>query len=84
MAYCSEGTPAIFPDITYGFYSVFADLYGIDAKIIPLSEDFAVVPEEYFALDRGAVIANPNAPTGLVLTVDEIEKIARKTQNVYQ
>ena len=64
-----------FADLTYGFYSVFADLYGIDAKIIPLSEDFAIVPEEYFGLDRGAVIANPNAPTGKALPIADIERI---------
>jgi histidinol-phosphate aminotransferase len=64
-----------FADLTYGFYSVFADLYGIDAKIIPLNEDFAIVPEEYFGLDRGAVIANPNAPTGKALPIADIERI---------
>ena len=64
-----------FADLTYGFYSVFADLYGIDAKIIPLNEDFAIVPEEYFGLDRGAVIANPNAPTGKALPLADIERI---------
>ena len=64
-----------FADLTYGFYSVFADLYGIDAKIIPLNEDFSIVPEEYFGLDRGAVIANPNAPTGKALPLADIERI---------
>ncbi len=64
-----------FADLTYGFYSVFADLYGIDAKIIPLDGDFSIVPEDYMALDRGAVIANPNAPTGKVLPLSDIERI---------
>ena len=64
-----------FADLTYGFYSVFADLYGIDAKIIPLDEDFSIVPEDYLGLDRGAVIANPNAPTGKALPLSEIERI---------
>ena len=64
-----------FADLTYGFYSVFADLYGIDAKIIPLDSDFSIDPEDYIGLDRGAVIANPNAPTGKALPLADIERI---------
>ena len=64
-----------FADLTYGFYSVFADLYGIDTKIIPLDSDFSIVPEDYIGLDRGAVIANPNAPTGKALPLADIERI---------
>ena len=64
-----------YADLTYGFYSVFADLYGIDAKIIPLDSDFSIVPEDYMALDRGTVIANPNAPTGKALPLADIERI---------
>jgi len=64
-----------FADLTYGFYSVFADLYGIDTKIIPLDKDFSILPEDYMALDRGAVIANPNARTGKALPLSDIERI---------
>lgn len=64
-----------YADLTYGFYSVFADLYGIDAKVIPLDKDFSIVPEDYLGLDRGMVIANPNAPTGKALPLCEIERI---------
>ncbi len=64
-----------FADLTYGFYGVFADLYGIDAKIIPLDGSFSIVPEDYIGLDRGAVIANPNAPTGKALPLSDIERI---------
>ena len=64
-----------FADLTYGFYSVFAELYGIDARIIPLDKDFSIVPEDYIGLDRGAVIANPNAPTGKALPLSDIERI---------
>ncbi len=71
-----------FADLTYGFYSVFADLYGIDAKIIPLDSDFSIVPEDYMGLDRGAVIANPNAPTGKALPLSDIERIV--TSNPYR
>ena len=64
-----------FADLTYGFYSVFAELYGIDTRIIPLDKDFSIVPEDYIGLDRGAVIANPNAPTGKALPLSDIERI---------
>ena len=64
-----------FADLTYGFYSVFADLYGIDARVIPLDRDYSILPEDYIGLDRGAVIANPNAPTGKVLPLSDIERI---------
>jgi len=77
MAYTDRG--ALFPDISYGFYKVFAQLYGIDAKIVPLKEDFTIDPADYFDA-RGAmvVIANPNAPTGLTLPLTAIEQIAQK------
>jgi len=73
MAYGDAGVA--YPDITYGFYSVFADLYGLDAKVIPLREDFSVNVEDYKGLGRTIFIANPNAPTGLCLTLAEIEEI---------
>lgn len=66
---------AAFPDITYGFYPVWAELYGIDAKIIPLDEDFRINITDYADCGRMAVIANPNAPTGIALTLDEIRFI---------
>lgn len=64
-----------FADITYGFYSVFAELYGIDTRLIPLTDDYSIRAEDYIRLDRGAVIANPNAPTGRALPLSEIERI---------
>ena len=70
-AYCS-GKRAVFADITYGFYRVFADLYGSETKIIPLSEDFSVVPEDYYCAGGTVFIANPNAPTGKILSAKEI------------
>ena len=78
MAFCDgEKCGAAFPEISYGFYKVYADLYGVDAKMIPLADDFSVRASDYHNVGRTVVIANPNAPTGLVLSVDEIEGIVR-------
>lgn len=74
-AFCSKDKPLVFPDITYGFYSVWAKLFGIPAKQILLTDDFKINIEEYFNLNCTIVIANPNAPTGISLSVDDIEKI---------
>ena len=73
MAFCDNG--AIFPDITYGFYRVFADLYRIPCEEIPLKEDFTIAIEDYKGRKETVFIANPNAPTGIPLSVAEIEEI---------
>ena len=78
-AYGQKG--AAFPDISYGFYSVFAELCGIPATIIPLESDFTIDAGKYHGLDRFIVIANPNAPTGLSLSLDAIEGILRTNPN---
>lgn len=71
-AYGENG--AVFPDITYGFYSVFADLYGISAEVIPLKDDFTVDIDSFCGKNRLVVLANPNAPTGIALGLSDIEK----------
>ena len=78
-AYGQRG--AAFPDISYGFYSVFAELCGIPATVIPLEGDFTIDPEKYHGLDRFIVIANPNAPTGLSLNLAQIEGILKANPN---
>ncbi|MBO5099430.1 MAG: aminotransferase class I/II-fold pyridoxal phosphate-dependent enzyme, partial [Clostridia bacterium] len=71
MAFCDN---VVFPDITYGFYNVFAQLYAINYKEIPLTEDFSVNPKDYINVGANVVIANPNAPTGKTICLDEIEE----------
>ena len=66
---------AIFPDITYGFYKVFGDLYGIDYEEKPLKSDLTVDVLDYKNTGRFTVLANPNAPTGIALSLSEIEDI---------
>ena len=77
MAFAGDGTPAYFPDISYGFYRVYADLHGIERREIPLKADFSVDPADYLGLDGFIAIANPNAPTAMALTRDQIEGILR-------
>ena len=75
MAFGDASHPFIFPDITYGFYPVFCRLNAVPFEEIPLQEDFTVRVEDYTGAERNIVIANPNAPTGLALTVEDIERI---------
>jgi len=78
MAFCEgERTKVRFPAISYGFYSVYAELHGVDYNAVPLKEDFSIDPAPYMKNDATVVIANPNAPTGLALTLEEIEAIVK-------
>ena len=77
LAFCDENTPAAFPDLTYGFYKVFADVTGVPYTQIPLREDFTLNTQDYVNLNKTVFIANPNAPTGLVLPLDAIEGILK-------
>ncbi len=78
MAFAGPDTPAVFADITYGFYKVFAQLHNIPARVIPLKPDFTLDPAEYYRAGGMVVIANPNAPTGLPRTRDELEEVIRQ------
>lgn len=81
LAYCDSKTPAIFPDITYGFYKVFAESLGIPYTQIPLKADFSIEVEDYLQTGKTVFIANPNAPTGKLLSLGDIEKILRGNPN---
>ncbi len=75
MAFCDEKSPALFADITYGFYRVFAELNKIPYTEIPLHEDFSLSVDDYIGRCGTVFIANPNAPTGIALPVSEIERL---------
>ena len=77
LSYATDGRGVAFADITYGFYPVFADLYHIPVQIVPLKPDFSIDPKDYYGLNKTIVIANPNAPTGLALSRDEMEGIVK-------
>ena len=76
-AFCDENCPAVFPDISYGFYSVFANLYGVPYEEIPLDGDFKINYKDYLNKNATIVIANPNAPTGIFMPLAEIEEILK-------
>ena len=81
MAFCDQDHPAVFPEVTYGFYPVFARLNGVPFETIPLKSDFSVAVEDYLSLGKTIFIANPNAPTGLALSRAEIERIVSSNPN---
>jgi histidinol-phosphate aminotransferase len=67
--------PLLFPDITYSFYPVYCRLYGIDFETIPLAEDFSLRVEAYDRPNSGIIFPNPNAPTGRLLPLHDIERL---------
>ncbi|MGN0543291.1 MAG: histidinol-phosphate transaminase [Acutalibacteraceae bacterium] len=81
MGFCGRGGSLACPEISYGFYPVYADIFGVELEQIPLKDDFSVNAEDYIGINKNIVIANPNAPTGLVLSNDEVEKIVSSNPN---
>lgn len=75
MAFCDSENGAAAPDISYGFYPVFAAVNGVPFTKIPLKDDFTIDIKDYLGLNKTIFIANPNAPTGIALTLDQIEQI---------
>ncbi|MBR6619189.1 MAG: histidinol-phosphate transaminase [Clostridia bacterium] len=80
-AFCDKKIGVAYPDISYGFYEVFASRYGIESHVIPLKEDYSLCADDYCNLNKTVVIANPNAPTGMAIPLSDIEKIASSNPN---
>ena len=74
--------PILFPDITYSFYDVWAELFRIPYEVQPLDENFRICPNDYRKENGGIVFPNPNAPTGVLKTLEEIEEIIRQNPDV--
>ena len=77
IAYGDNDHPFVFPDITYGFYNVFAEVNNIPYEEIPLEEDFTIDFSKYCGINKNIVITNPNAPTGIFAPLEEIERVLK-------
>ena len=80
-AFCGEGKPLAYADITYGFYKSQVALFGLDAKVIPLREDFTLNVDDYMDFPGTIVIANPNAPTGMTVSREDIQRLLEADPN---
>ena len=79
---CFNGqAPVLFPDISYSFYPVYCELYDLNYEMIPLNEHFEIIKEDYYKENSGIIFPNPNAPTGLLVSLDFIEDILKHNQN---
>ena len=81
LTFFNSKKPILFPDITYSFYDVWADLYGIPYRTPGLDEKFRLKKEDYLTENGGIIFPNPNAPTGLMEDLDTIEEIVAKNPN---
>ncbi len=70
--------PILFPDITYSFYPVYCGLYEIDFETVPLNDAFQIQVEDYFKANGGIIFPNPNAPTGRLLALTDIERLLKE------
>ncbi|MBQ0000948.1 MAG: histidinol-phosphate transaminase [Clostridiales bacterium] len=81
LTFFNSDKPILFPDITYSFYDVWADLFRIPFETPALDESFHIKKEDYMKPNGGIVIANPNAPTGVEMPLSEIEEIIKANQD---
>jgi histidinol-phosphate aminotransferase len=81
MAFFNKDKKILFPDISYSFYPVYANIFDIPYETVKLNEDFTIPVKEFLNNNGGIVIPNPNAPTGIVLSIEEIEEILAQNIN---
>ncbi len=82
LAFFNSEEKIIFPDLTYGFYKVWADLYRIPFREVPLTSSFEIDTQDYLVENGGIILTNPNAPTGIYKPLDQIEEIVKVNQSV--
>lgn len=82
LTFFNSERPILFPDITYGFYDVWANVYHIPFEMQPLDDSFQMKKEDYLKANGGIVIANPNAPTGLAVELSFIEEVLKANPGV--
>ena len=80
LTFFNSKLPILFPDITYSFYDVWADLFRIPYKTCPLDDSFMIRKEDYFRENGGIIFPNPNAPTGVMLGLETIEEIVKRNR----
>lgn len=78
MAFFRQDKPLLFPDITYSFYPVYCQLYGIHYERIALNEAFEIAVQDYDRPAGGVIVPNPNAPTGCLLSLSDIERLLKQ------
>lgn len=81
LTFFNSDRPVLFPDITYSFYKVWADLYRIPYETVPLDEDFRIVREDYYRENGGIIFPNPNAPTAVYEELDFVEDILSRNRD---
>ena len=82
MTFFNSKKPILFPDITYSFYDVWAEVFRIPYETVPLDEDFQICTKDYQRENGGVIFPNPNAPTGVLKPLDEIEDIIKANPDV--
>lgn len=82
LTFFNSDKPIVFPDITYSFYDVWAEVYNIPFETKPLDENFFINENDYFCENGGIIFPNPNAPTGVFESLDKIEKIIKANPDV--
>lgn len=81
LTFFNSDKPILFPDITYSFYDVWADVYKIPYKTMPLDDNFRINKTDYFQENGGIIFPNPNAPTGVYESNEMIEEIVKANKN---
>lgn len=81
LTFFNSDKPILFPDITYSFYDVWADLFRIPYKMIPLNEKFEIIASDYTVENGGIIFPNPNAPTAIELPLSQVEEIIKANQD---
>lgn len=82
MTFFNSKKPILFPDITYSFYDVWADMLRIPYERVPLDENFCIHSEDYAGTNGGVIFPNPNAPTGELLRLEAVEEIIKANPDV--
>ena len=82
MTFFNSGKPILFPDVTYSFYDVWADLYRIPYRTCALDENWHIHPEDYKQPNGGVIFPNPNAPTGVEESLETVEEILQANPDV--